>query len=164
MSLQRKTALARKTAIKRKRATPRRSPAITCTVRGCRRRQVRGIEFCGVHAKRECDRLFSLIVRSRGVCLRCGTTDSTVLQCCHWVSRAYHGTRFEEWACWCGCKSCHVYSHAHQLEWEASLGWRDVMNLEDAKWVALDFIKFGAKLAYAELRPRLRSRLAEVTP
>lgn len=55
--------------------------------------------------KTECDRLFSLIVRSTGACERCGSTSH--LQCAHILSRRYTATRCLRGNAWCLCAACH---------------------------------------------------------
>lgn len=69
--------------------------------------------------KRWCDQLFSLIIRSRGRCERCGTTMN--LQCSHVVSRRYLATRWAEDGAICACRGCHHWQHMRPLENEAWL-------------------------------------------
>ncbi len=59
-------------------------------------------------AKARADKYFSLIVRSRGRCERCGTTDYSRLQCAHIVSRRYSATRCDETNAWCLCAGEHM--------------------------------------------------------
>ncbi len=56
-------------------------------------------------AKGKCDALFSRLVRSPGVCLRCGSTSN--LQCAHIISRRYSATRCDTRNAWCLCAACH---------------------------------------------------------
>lgn len=63
--------------------------------------------FCLTHAKREADRLFSLDVRSVGQCERCGNREG--LQCSHFISRRYLGTRWIKLNAECLCVGCHKY-------------------------------------------------------
>lgn len=53
------------------------------------------------------DSLFSEIVRSQGVCDKCGTTRN--LQCAHVKSRKYLQTRWDFENSLCLCVKCHLY-------------------------------------------------------
>lgn len=55
--------------------------------------------------KAKCDALFSKIVRSRGYCQRCGSTEW--LQTAHIISRRYAATRCDLRNAWCLCARCH---------------------------------------------------------
>jgi len=57
--------------------------------------------------KGKCDVLYSLIVRSRGACERCGTTQT--LQTAHIISRKYSATRTDERNSFCLCAKDHFY-------------------------------------------------------
>lgn len=65
--------------------------------------------------KAKATKLHSLIVRSRGVCERCGSSDYTKLQAAHIIRRTHSATRTLEGAAWCLCASCHfaVDNYAH---------------------------------------------------
>lgn len=70
-----------------------------------------------------CDTLFSLIVRSRGACQKCGSELN--LQCSHVVSRGYLATRWDEANALCMDRGCHHWQHMRPLEneeWLASIG------------------------------------------
>jgi hypothetical protein len=86
--LKRKTSLRRKTPMPRKATKRKRSPAVTCAVRGCRRRPT-VIDLCITHAKRELDRLCrDIVLRRDGRCIVCHTEgESSPLQWCHVLSR-----------------------------------------------------------------------------
>ena len=66
--------------------------------------------------KRQADRLFSLIIRSRAHCERCGTTNN--LQCAHVFSRRYLGTRWNEENAYSLCAADHVFYTHRPIEWE----------------------------------------------
>lgn len=66
--------------------------------------------------RREADRLFSRIVRSRGACERCGSREH--LQCAHIISRRYLAVRWTEGNAVCLCRGCHMWGTHHPLEWE----------------------------------------------
>lgn len=55
--------------------------------------------------KGKCDALFSRLVRSPGICRRCGGNE--YLQCAHIISRRYSATRCDLRNAWCLCASCH---------------------------------------------------------
>ena len=63
-------------------------------------------------AKQTCDRYFSLIVRARGRCERCGRTDGP-FECAHVIRRRFVGDpdsiglRTNEDNAWCLCLLCH---------------------------------------------------------
>jgi len=52
-------------------------------------------------------RLHAEIVRARGSCQNCNSTDS--LQCAHIVSRGYAATRCDLDNAFCLCAKCHMY-------------------------------------------------------
>ena len=63
-------------------------------------------------AKREADRIFSLIVRSLGYCEKCGRENGEVqLQCSHWISRRYSNTRTDFDNAFSMCAACHRWWH-----------------------------------------------------
>jgi 5-methylcytosine-specific restriction endonuclease McrA len=62
-------------------------------------------------AKGKCDRLFSLAVRARGHCQKCGR--KTQLQCAHIISRRYSATRTDLRNAWCLCAGCHLEVDTH---------------------------------------------------
>lgn len=68
----------------------------------------------------EADRLFSLIVRSRGKCEIgvVGKCPSGGLQCAHIVSRRYRAVRWDESNALCACAGCHHWMTVRPLEWE----------------------------------------------
>jgi 5-methylcytosine-specific restriction endonuclease McrA len=51
-------------------------------------------------------RLHSLVVRARGRCERCGSTQS--LQAAHIIPRRYAATRVDPVNAWCLCAACHL--------------------------------------------------------
>ena len=129
--------LARRTPLRRKRATARRIRSPRCEKRGCKRRAdvvlvggttrpdgvfVQTLEdfekpvgaLCKSHAKTEADRIFSLLVRSVGKCERCGKTEG--LQCSHFISRRYLGTRWVRLNAECLCLGCHKFLTERPLE------------------------------------------------
>lgn len=68
--------------------------------------------------KNKADKLFSLIVRARGHCQRCGRHPGEVtLQCAHILSRKYTATRWDEKNALSLCVGCHHWGHSNPLEW-----------------------------------------------
>lgn len=65
-------------------------------------------------AKNRADALFSQIVRARGRCARCGSTQS--LQCAHIIPRRYSWVRTDERNAWCLCSGCHRFLDDHAFE------------------------------------------------
>lgn len=61
------------------------------------------------------DREFSLKIRARGRCERCGMTDPFRLQCCHIFSRRYSKLRHDPENLLCLCASCHFWAHANPV-------------------------------------------------
>ncbi len=87
-------------------------------------------------AKARADKYFSLIVRSRGRCERCGSTDYSRLQCAHIVSRRFSATRCDEINAAALCGACHLR-----------------LTNEPYEHVAFAIGRLG-EAAYAELRAR----------
>lgn len=59
----------------------------------------------GKGSKGKATRLHSLVVRQRGRCERCGSTQN--LQCAHIIGRKFSATRTDPENAWCLCASCH---------------------------------------------------------
>lgn len=108
------------------------------------------------------DLLFSRIVRSRGVCERCGDRTGP-FDTAHIVRRRYSATRCVEANAWCACRPCH-----RMID-----GWPDVfMNLvdltigrdqyEELCRDAHEGIPLSSKLWWAAERERLEARCTEL--
>lgn len=155
--------LIRKTALRKKRLAPRRVAA-RCKVRGCKRRWSLNVQvtegaethlepYCLTHAKKEADRLFSLAVRAVGRCQRCGATDG--LQCSHFISRRYLGTRYDFRNAECLCLRCHKFLTERPLEAaERSVSVLGPMICEELRQRARSFV---GPLDYGEIIAGLRS-------
>lgn len=105
----------------------------------------------GIYAKGvkgRADKLFSLVVRSRGRCQRCGSTQE--LQCAHILGRSRNATRTDEANAWALCRSCHLTT-THRLEehmqlvvdtigmdafWELKAKAEAGVKVNDAYWLA----------------------------
>lgn len=61
--------------------------------------------------KAKSDKLFSLIIRSRGACEKCGRSAGIQLQTAHIISRTYSKVRTDERNAFCLCSACHRYFH-----------------------------------------------------
>lgn len=81
-----------------------------------RRGMWRGVSSGRKAAKQTADKWFSLIVRARGPCLKCGTPHN--LQCAHVFSRRYTAVRWDERNAVPLCRGCHVYFTHRPIEWE----------------------------------------------
>ena len=66
--------------------------------------------------KAACDKLFSLIIRSKGSCERCSMTDYSQLHCAHIYSRKFGSVRFDEDNALCLCARCHRWGHDNPTE------------------------------------------------
>ena len=56
--------------------------------------------------KGKADALFSRLIRSRGACEKCGSTD--FLQAAHIITRSRLNTRWDTRNAWCLCAGCHI--------------------------------------------------------
>lgn len=76
--------------------------------------------------RKNCDILFSQIVRSKGYCEWCGIQLlPKKLQCCHVISRTVLNLRYDPENAFSGCVKCHLYKWhkeplqaAHWFEWQ----------------------------------------------
>ena len=87
----------------------------TCSRQRCKR-PPRVAGLCKTHATEEADRLFSLIIRSRGACENCGSVVG--LQCAHGFSRRYRNTRWDARQCYALCSGCHVMFTHDPIRWD----------------------------------------------
>lgn len=68
----------------------------------------------GSGPKGKATRLHAQLVRARGACQRCGSTER--LQCAHIVGRRFAATRTDETNAWCLCAACHLRLTEHPDE------------------------------------------------
>jgi hypothetical protein len=114
--------------------------------------------------KAKADYYFSLIIRSRGACERCGETRYDLLQTSHIFTRHYNNTRCDEDNALCLCASCHARFGGNPIEhaefvkalygdarYEALRRKRD--EIGPASW---------SKKRWAEEADRLAARWAEI--
>lgn len=67
-------------------------------------------------AKNKCDKLFSELIRSIGLCERCGKSGNVVqLQTAHIYSRRYLNLRHDPLNALCLCASCHHWAHDNPI-------------------------------------------------
>jgi hypothetical protein len=59
----------------------------------------------GKGLKGKATKLHAEVVRARGRCEGCGSTEN--LQCCHILTRSFAATRTDEGNALCGCAACH---------------------------------------------------------
>jgi 5-methylcytosine-specific restriction endonuclease McrA len=149
--------LQRKTPMKQVRSKPRRKPTFTCSIRGCDTAP-RYFPYCGKHARKEADRLFSLYIRARDRgCRMC--TDRTNLQCAHLISRRYFAVRWEPENAVALC-----VGHHKQFT-EDPLGWDDWCegHLGSVGWTRLKLLaRMGGMPDLAYVIAELRAMLKEV--
>lgn len=65
---------------------------------------------------READKICGELVRARGRCEDCGSTE--FLQWAHGFSRRYRGTRWDLRNSFCLCRGCHYRFTLRPLEWD----------------------------------------------
>lgn len=114
--------------------------------------------------KNKADKLFSLIVRSRGYCERCGREPGEVtLQCAHILSRKYIATRWDEKNALSLCIGCHHWGHSNSLEWilwlEEKFGLAYLQKLRERARVYAGRVK---RVDYEELVASLQARWNEI--
>ena len=61
----------------------------------------------GKGTKGKATRMHSELVRSRGICARCGRTHGP-FDAAHIIPRRYNAVRTDESNAWCLCKGCHL--------------------------------------------------------
>lgn len=112
--------------------------------------------------KKKADALFSLVVRARGSCQRCGRTPpAVVLHCSHIMSRKYTAIRWDERNALCICAGCHFWQHHNPAE-------NALFLLETVGQELLDQLREEArsypgrvkKVDYQELVQELKERVA----
>lgn len=108
---------------------------------------------------KQCDVLFSQVVRSIGKC-ESGrlARHSGVLQCAHGFSRRYRAVRWDHRNAWCFCSACHVYFTHHPIEWDAWM--RQTMGedlYEEVRLLALAGVRPDLQVLLVELRAEARA-------
>ena len=66
--------------------------------------------------QRYLDKIFSLAVRARGKCERCGRSQGVKLETAHIYTRSYKEGRWLFLNIFCLCSSCHRWTHDRPLE------------------------------------------------
>lgn len=113
-------------------------------------------------AKGKADRLFSLLIRSRGACEKCGERDYAKLQCAHIIGRRYSATRTDERNAWCLCARCHLRLTDHPDEHVAfTLQTIGPEVFDELKAEALAGIKGGPEAFWESEVVRLQALLDE---
>ena len=116
----------------------------------------------GTGPRGKATKLHSQLVRSRGCCERCGSTDPAKLQTAHIVGRRFAATRTDERTAWCLCAGCHFRLTEHPDEHMAFVGVTIGMDaFHELKQKALAGVKANDVFWQAEC-VRLSALLAEV--
>ena len=89
------------------------------------------------------DKLASILVRSKGKCVRCGNDQYEKLQCCHIYSRTYRSVRWYLDNLLCLCAGCHFWGHKNPLEFaEFVKNYLGELRYEQLKSVAISTKKW----------------------
>jgi hypothetical protein len=70
----------------------------------------------GKGKKGKATKLHSLVIRTIGMCERCGDSEYEKLQCAHIISRKYNATRTDLRNAFCLCATCHSYFTDHPAD------------------------------------------------
>lgn len=101
------------------------------------------------------------LVRARGRCERCGSTNQ--LECAHVISRRFSATRTDERNAWCLCSSCHRRLTLHPDEHMAFVGVTIGMDVfDELKTKALSNLRPWRDHEWQAEVVRLRALLREV--
>jgi hypothetical protein len=149
--------LERRTPLKKKRDTPRRKPAFTCSIKGCNFPPTY-FPYCGKHARKEADRLFSLYIRARDRnCQAC--PEWTNLQAAHIIRRRYFAIRWDPSNAVALCVACHKRYTEDELAWQ---DWVDERFGNDAYQALKLRAQRGGMPDLAYVIAELRAMLKEV--
>lgn len=111
-------------------------------------------------AKAQCDRLFSLYIRSLGYCEKCGRGEPEVkLETAHWISRRYSNTRCDPENAFCMCSRDHRWFTDHPTEFGR---WAIRQKGEDVYQRLLEASQETAKVDWVAERDVLRRLLEKV--
>lgn len=114
----------------------------------------------GKGARGKATKLHSLLVRSRGRCEKCGSTNQ--LQAAHIIGRRFSATRTSELNAWCLCAGCHMRLTEHPDEHMAFVGQTIGMDaFNELKTKALAGVKANEAFWLGECA-RLSALLSEV--
>lgn len=108
---------------------------------------------------KQCDELFSKLVRSVGVCeIDDGRPCSGVLQCAHGFSRRYHAVRWDRRNAFSACQGHHFYYTNNPLQWDDFLHktWGTVQYLR-MRNLAVTGTKPDTKALLLELRSQWKA-------
>ena len=111
------------------------------------------------YSKKEADTLFSLIIRSRGVCQAKGLDQIQCAgyhQCCHIVGRGCYNLRYDEKNALCMCAGHHIFYTNHPWEWSHDF----IPKFFSDQYHYVNKFRFiYKKNIYKELIPLLKDRL-----
>ena len=105
--------------------------------------------------KAEADRLFSLLIRSKGYCESGRPNHAGPLQCAHGFSRRYMGTRWITQNAFSLCAGCHVYFTHRPIEWDEWMRLKRGPLYEPLRHRALTLPTPDIPLTVLELKERL---------
>lgn len=112
-----------------------------------------------------CDKVYSLIVRSKGYCEKCGKPDS--LNTHHIIHRTNKWLRFDLRNGCCLCVGCHIFGpesahhgEAYFMEWFRNYRPDDLEYLLDPKW---KITKVWSIYDYQQIYGYLKTLYKEVT-
>lgn len=114
--------------------------------------------------KNKADRLWGLIIRSEGVCRRCGKQPPEVsLQAAHILSRRYTATRWDLRNGLPLCMGDHHWGHNYPLEWEVFVNEQIGEALhQELKDLALGYTGRISRVNYEEIVASLQARWNEI--
>ena len=73
-------------------------------------------DMYGKGKKGKATKLHSKVIRTIGMCERCGDADYERLQCAHIIGRKYNATRTDLRNAFCLCATCHAFFTDHPVE------------------------------------------------
>ena len=106
---------------------------------------------------KEADRLFSLWVRSVGVCESGRLEHAGALQCAHGISRRYRAVRWDRRNAYALCQGCHVFYTHRPLEWEDWLRARWGANYEPMRALAMSGSRPDMDALLVKLRAEVKA-------
>lgn len=131
-----------------------RTAAPRCSVRGCKLIASQPSGRCRKHLKAECDRLFALQIRNRGVCELGDPPHNGALQCCHGFSRRFLSIRWNPENAFAGCAKHHQMFTLNPDLWSFWLldRWGVKQHAAMREMATQTLVKVDMEAVYAELQ------------